>query len=273
MTQFATFAPHEFTSFNDITFSPRSYSFLKFGSDLAAKQMGYELAATFFAKHSAELMAMPSVVIPSPYNHVKNAATIMTEHFINRLNGLLVCANGTHLDSSIIHRKVSYTNDYGFLSKEKRRTLIDNDNFFINREFIKGKRLIFIDDVRITGTHEEKLIEVLQKRKIKNPTFFLYFASYNGQSPHIEAELNFAGINGVDEFIQLMKEPDHHVIVRPIKYLLSLSDQELKKVFKNATTKFITAMYHGCLGEGYYKIPSYQKNFELLTTHYQQLHT
>lgn len=271
MTQFATFAPHEFTSFDDITFSPRSYSFLKFGSNQAAKQMGYELADTFFAKHSAELMAMPSVVIPSPYNHVKNAATIMTEHFINRLNGHLVAANGTHLDYSIIHRKVSYTNDYGFLSKEKRRKLIDNDNFFINREFIKGKRLIFIDDVRITGTHEEKLVEVLQKRKIKNSAFFLYFASYSGQSPHIEAELNFAGMSGVNEFIQLMQEPDHHVIVRPIKYLLGLQDHELKEVFLNATPKFITDMYHGCLGEGYYKIPAYQKNFEMLTSYYQRL--
>lgn len=75
------------------------------------------------------------------------------------------------MEWDIVHRKVSYINDYGFLSKEDRKALIDGDTFSINRDFWGNKTLIFIDDVNITGTHEEKLIEILDKEGVENDTF------------------------------------------------------------------------------------------------------
>ena len=189
----------------------------------------------------------------------------MTKHFIDRLNELLVFAQGKHLEYSLVHRKVSYTADYGFLSKEKRKGLIDNDTFSINRDFVKGKLLLFIDDVRITGTHEDKLIEILEQEHIDNEAMFLYFASYAGNQPDIEAALNFAAIKSMYDFADLTNEPNHHVIIRPIKYLLSQPADDLKQALPKFGNDMIFAMYFGCLAEGYYKIPGYQTNFALLT--------
>ena len=262
---------HQFKSLNDCAFTAIEYSQLKFGSDKIARKFGYELAVDFFSKHSDTLLANNCVVIPSPYNHVKNAATIMTEHFINKLNELLVAANGNHVEYSIIHRKVSYISDYGFLSKEKRRGLIDNDSFYLNKEFYKDKVLIFVDDVKITGTHEDKLVEILAKNKIKNDCFFLYFAEYKGSDPKIEAALNFAGINTLEDYIKLFCDYDHNVIVRPIKYLLGSKDSiGIKEFFAHAAKhrihhKRLMEVYYGALGEGYYKIPNYQTNFKILS--------
>lgn len=266
MQNYHSFSAHKFTSLDPIEngFDADSYSRMKFGSDQDAKAMGYTLADRFFVQHSEILMANRCVVIPSPYNFVMNAATLMTHHFIDRLNEHIVNANGEHVEFSIIHRKVSYTNDYGFLSKEKRKGLIDNDTFFVNRGFLKGKLLIFIDDVKITGTHEEKLREVLHEQRIKNDAMFLYFAEYLGDQPDIEAKLNFSAISGLDDYVELMNDPENHVIIRPIKYLLSRNSHDLEKAMGRLPKKVLQKIYSGCLAEGYYKIPQYQANFAVI---------
>lgn len=260
---------HSFSSMATLPFRAEDYSKLKFGSDSVARAFGKALAVKFFFEHSAELLTQECVVIPSPYNYVENAATVMARHFTNELNHLLVNANGTNVEWSIIHRKVSYTNDYGFLTKEKRRELIDNDLFYLNKEFLAGKTLIFIDDVLITGTHEDKLVEILDKNRLTNRTFFAYFAKYEkGEvGADIEAQLNFAGISEVCDFVELTKQPDHHLIVRPIKYLLSQDPKVFAAVIEKLDDSFSRKMYYGCVGEGYNRIPKYQDNFLQLMHH------
>jgi predicted amidophosphoribosyltransferase len=255
------FFVHSFCDLQSSGFSAHEYSRLKFGSDSAAKKLGRELAIKFFEAHSDHLLANNCVVIPSPYNFIKNAATVLTMHFANKLNELLVSSNGSHLDYSIIHRKVSYTNDYGFLSKDKRKSLIDNDSFYLNRDFIEGKTLIFIDDVRITGTHEEKLVDILDRDNIDNDVFFLYYANYVGDSPDIEAKLNFAAISSIEDYLKLAQEPGHHTIIRPIKYILGQTPEVIKEILPKMTDNAVQELYWGCLGEGYYKIPGYHSNF------------
>lgn len=262
--KYESFAVHSFHTLADAPFCPKQYSRLKFGQDSAAMKLGYELAAAFFYKHAPKLIANRIVVIPSPYNHVPNAATVMTNHFVDRLNELLVDACGRHVETSIINRKVSYTNDYGFLSQEKRKQLIDNDQFYLNREFLVGKTLVFVDDVKITGTHEVKLKEILQRDGVPNDAFFLYFAKYDGLHADIEGELNFADMKSLNDYVMLAQEPNHHVIIRPIKWLLSQCPRELQEALMVLSPQFIRKVYYGCLAEGYYKIPSYQQNFGVI---------
>lgn len=257
---------HSFAGMEGLPFDPIDYSHLKFGSDEVAKKFGYEIAETFFKDHSEELLSNRVVVFPSPYNHVENAASVMTRHMIDRLNHLLVNANGNNVEQSLIHRKVSYTSDYGFLPKEKRRALIDNDEFYINKDFIKGKTLVFVDDVFITGTHEEKLVEILDVHGLNNPAYFLYYAKYakGAVGADIEAAINFAGIRDLKDFAELTKRPGHNLIVRPIKYLLSRMPHELATCLEIFDVEFLTKVYYGAIGEGYHKIPNYQDNFRAI---------
>jgi len=255
---------HRFDNLNDAPFAPTQYSRLKFGSVQAAKSMGIALANDFFQVHAAKLISNRCVIIPSPYNYVPNAATMLTKHFIDRLNYLLVMARGEPVEYTLIHRKVSYTNDYGFLSKEKRKQLIDNDQFFFNREFIKGKLLIFIDDVHITGTHEQKLIEIMDKDGITNESIFLYFARYYGNDPAVEAAINFAAIPKFEDYIELVNTEECKVIVRPIKYILSQPSAVIKATIRDFPKSFVDDLVSGCMAEGYFKIPKFQSNFNII---------
>lgn len=256
---------HKFTSFEDLEFQPVDYSLLKFGCDVVARKFGWELADTVFREQAPLLLANKCVVIPSPYNFVQNAASVLARHFANRLNHHLVQANGVPVEWSVIHRKVSYVSDYGFLPKEQRRALIDNDEFHFNAEFVEGKVLLFVDDVVITGTHEDKLREIMDKAKMTNPSLFLYYGeALPGVAPETEAKLNFAGIQSIEDYVELSKRDNHHVIVRPIKFLMTQPREKFMWVLKALSAHKIFEIYHGALGEGYHRIPSYQENFQLL---------
>lgn len=253
-----------FSSLDDLTFSADAYSRMKFGDDGVAKAFGTHLAEKFYADHGATLLSNRCLVIPSPYNFVPNAATIMTGHFVNRLNELLVEANGDHVEYATIPRKVSYINDYGFLPKEQRRALIDNDEFYIPRAYFEGRLLIFIDDVKITGTHEDKLVEMLAKHGLTNDAFFLYYGRYTGNDPAIESKINFAAVNNLEQYGKIIDKPGNHLIVRPIKYLLSQELDAFRLFISRRSHQFRAKLFHACLNEGYYKIPSYQANFQAL---------
>ena len=257
---------HTFATLAGAGFNTADYSRLKFGSNQAAKRMGRILAESFFKANKLRLAREQFVVIPSPYNYVKNAATVLSEHFVDHLNYLVSRIGGAHaIEWDIIHRKVSYINDYGFLSKEDRKVLIDGDTFSINKDFWGNKNLIFIDDVNITGTHEDKLIEILDVEGVKNDTFFLYFAKYNGTEANTEAALNFSAINSVTAFVQMIKdEPDAKCLVRPIKYLMSQSEITFKVALSQLPLSYVEALYFGCLAEGYNSIEKYEGNFEFL---------
>ncbi|CAH7774746.1 putative orotate phosphoribosyltransferase [Enterobacteria phage ECGD1] [Escherichia phage vB_Eco_PATM] len=254
-----------FTNLKEAKFNIADYSKLKFGSNQAAKRMGRILAESFFSKYEERLVNESFVVIPSPYNYVKNAATVLSEHFVDHLNYLISIKGGKAVEWDIVHRKVSYINDYGFLSKEDRKALIDGDTFSINRDFWGNKTLVFIDDVNITGTHEEKLIEILDKEGVENDTFFLYFAKYEGTEANTEAALNFNYINNLAAFIKMIKqETDAKCLVRPIKYLMSQSEVDFKIALSQLPLYYVEQLFFGCLAEGYNNIEKYKENFDFL---------
>nr|DAY73603.1 MAG TPA: PRTase ComF-like [Caudoviricetes sp.] len=257
---------HTFANLENAGFNTSDYSRLKFGSNQSAKRMGRILAESFFKANMMRLVNEKFVVIPSPYNYVKNAATVLSEHFVDHLNYLVMRCGGNHaVEWDIIHRKVSYINDYGFLSKEDRKALIDGDTFSINQDFWGTKNLIFIDDVNITGTHEDKLIEILDAENVTNDTFFLYFAKYNGTEANTEAALNFSNINSVSAFVQMIKdEPDAKCLVRPIKYLMSQDEITFKVALSQLPLSYVEQLFFGCIAEGYNKIEKYEVNFEFL---------
>jgi hypothetical protein len=263
----------EFSDLQELTIQPQLYSELKYGSDAAAHKLGEQLAISFFNKYSALLLVNQCVVYPSPYNQIQNAASITTIHFIRVLNTLLVNAQGEHVDVDFIRRKASYFQDYGFLHKDVREQLLNNDQFYVNKRYIKNKLLIFVDDVIITGTHERKVIELLDQNKLHNDVMFLYLLKYTGDDATIEGRLNTVGID-TQKIIHLLKNTYNHLIIRPIKYLLSLPNNQFKDIIEHQLPYYRSEqLYYACLEEGYYKVPIYQSNFNTLTQKFNNMLT
>jgi hypothetical protein len=271
MNQPITFAAHDFTveDFEEkrMPFDPAHYSYLKFGCDRTAKLFGWTLADRFFAAHRDLLLSNRCVLLPSAYNYVPNAAMVMTEHLIARLNHLVVEAGGHSVEFSLIRRKLTFTIDYGFLSKEERVALLTQDQMFMNESYLRGKTLIFVDDIRITGTNElcmKSLIEANPSLS-DSQVVYLYFAQLIGEiKPSIEAALNLSSINTLPDYIKLSETPKHHVIARPIKFAMSRPGPEFRAFIALANPEKLLEIYYGCIGEGYYHADGFKENFAAL---------
>jgi len=258
------FYANEFTELSTAPFSIHDYSRLKFGCDASARIMGNELAVKFFKIHGDKLLSNNVVVIPSPYNYAKNAATVMTHYFVRTLNKLLVQSNGEHVEYSTIHRKQTYTLDYGHLPKDLREKYLNNDSFYINKKFYEGKLLIFVDDVIITGTHEDKLRDILSKENMDNDVMYVYYSKYKGDRATIEHDLNFSSIKNSNDVIDIIKHDDNHVIIRPLKYLLSATELDIENLINSCSYRRLEDIYYACIGEGYHKIEQFQRNIALI---------
>jgi PRTase ComF-like len=95
---------------------------------------------------------------------------------VYELNKFLAENNAPVVQETKIHRTITYKEDYGALDAEKRMKLIGNDKFHIDKNFLTNKTLIFLDDIRITGSHERMITKMIDEHQLDNDVHMLYFA-------------------------------------------------------------------------------------------------
>lgn len=256
-------AVHRFSSLEGAPFDVGAYSRLKFGSDRVARRFGHAMAEAFFAAQRGALR-QPCVVIPAPSTTVPVAATLLARHFTRRLNALLVGAGEAPVEWTQIHRNVSYADNYASLPHEERRRLLAIDRLSINRGFVAGKYLIFIDDCSITGAHEDKLSALLAEEGLDNPHAFVCFARYEGADAAIEHRLNHAAIQGARDLIALAAEPDHAVTTRALRLLLEHPEADFEALLRAAPARFIEDSFHAAIVKHYHLHGPYVANFKRL---------
>jgi len=243
------FAAHTFTALADAGFDIGAYSRLKFGSDRAAKALGVDLADRFFAQRRSTLVQR-CVVVPAPSTTVPVAATLLSRHFANRLNARLVAEGAGPVEWTLAHRDVTYNNDYADLPADRRRAILAADRIYLNRDFVAGKFLLFVDDCRITGTHEDKLAAFLRCEGLPNGHAFVCYADYAGDDPSVESRLNRAAITSAADLVELAREPGHQVTTRAVRLLLEAP--ELPTLLDSAPAGFVEAAYHAAMAKGYH---------------------
>lgn len=201
------FSLHKFEDRKSIKFSPVSYSKLKYGSGTVGYEFGVELADAFFKKHYDTIVTKQLVVTESAYQYMQNAASMITDAFINRLNSHISELNGKFIQRIKISRTVPYIQDYGKVSLQERVNLLKQDTFTLDDQYVKNKFIIFIDDILITGTHQRKIEEMVDAYGIdhKNCMCVYYAELLNAyEDPAIESYLNNSFINTLTDLKKLI---------------------------------------------------------------------
>jgi hypothetical protein len=225
-----TYNTRLFSSLSDARFDIGAYSRLKHGSAVSARLLGHEFALTY-----AEFLTgdQPVLVIPAPGTNVAVAATLLAEHFVERLNIRLTSNGQRHVEMAHVHRYMSYSmNTYADISAEERQKLLAGDSLHFPETLMSGRRLVFVDDVCITGTHEKKLESELVARGMTNERIYACYAKYSGDDPAIEGRLNKVSIKGPLDVVWLAQEPGFEVTVRCLRLLLEADIDDLQQVLR-----------------------------------------
>lgn len=261
------FSAYKVSDPRNFDFPAEKYSKFKFGSGNVAREFGYTLAEHFIQQHfNFTYSGKPIVVLPSAYSHIPTASYFMTIHFIDKLNQFLYKNGYAPAETGKIHRSVTYREDYGEMTAEQRYDLIKGDKFHIDKALLKNKLLIFIDDIKITGTHERIIIKMLDDFDIQNHCYMLYFAELSDPDicPKTENYLNHYFVKGLSDLQPIINQDDFEFNTRIIKYILNSNHNACRVFLKNQKQSFINTLYYKALGNEYYKFPEYTVNLELL---------
>ena len=248
-------------------FPAEKYSKFKFGSTNIAREFGYTLADRFINQLFKYTYAgKPIVVLPSAYSHIPTASYFMTIHFIDKLNQFLYENDFSPVETGKISRSVTYREDYGEMTADERYNLIKGDKFHIDEALLKNKILIFLDDIKITGTHERIIIKMLDDFDIHNHCYMLYFAELTDPSicPKTENYLNHFYVKEISDLQSIINHDDFEFNTRIVKYILNSNHEACHQFLQNQSQSFINKLYYKALGNEYYKFPEYFTNLKAI---------
>ncbi len=264
-----TYSLHKIYSAEEFPFSPAAYSRFKFGDGRVAAQYGRTLAEGFIKAHfEATPPAEQLVVISSPYSFIPTATFAMKDHFVYTLNRWLAAHNLPVVQETKVHRTITYKDDYGALDAAQRMALIGNDSFHIDREFLLGKTLIFLDDIRITGSHERMILKMAGEYGLQNKTYLLYFAQLaNGDvHPNVENVLNYYSVESIFDLAPVVQCKTFRLNTRLVKYILHYEPTDCAQFLEEQSPEFLNGLYDNALGNGYHTIEAYAQNLQMVRT-------
>lgn len=264
------FSLHKISSESNFSFDPNEYSRFKYGDDIIAEKFGEELANSFISQIMINLpfYGKQFLVIPSPYSFIPTATFALKSHFVNVLNRWLVDNHYPPVEETKIHRTVTYKDDYGDLDNIERLELIKNDKFYIDKDFIKNKVLIFLDDIRITGSHEKMIISTLEKFEIKNDFYLLYYAELMNLKihPRIENVFNNYYVKSLSDLQPIINGERFKFNTRLVKFILNSKFSDCSNFLLKQNNFFLNEMYNLSIGNGYHTIDEYKDNLNYLKT-------
>ncbi len=262
-----SYSLHKITEETEYPFSPNEYSWFKFGDKQYAEKFATQLFEGFLERHRNILLSNKEIIIlPSPYLSIPTASNFLCSYFKIALNTFLFQHNMKASTESKIYRNQTYVTDYGNLDFAERVQLISNDTYYIDRNFIDGKLCIFVDDIKITGSHEHTVNKILNQYKIKGEFVFLYFAELLNKTihPSIENHYNYYAVKTINNVIDIIQRYSFQFNTRIVKYILSLNDDQFGFLINNISIDKSTELFHLSISNNYHQISEYQKNINQL---------
>ncbi|KAF2875786.1 PRTase ComF-like protein [Massariosphaeria phaeospora] len=269
MAQLSVYSLHKITSDepSTLSFSPKEYSRFKFGDDRISHRFGIELAKAFTANVLGLIQdSSTEFSVAVSYEYTPSAAYGLRSHFVSYLNRYLVSHKCNPAHKVDIYRSMSYTVDYATQDATTRARLMNKARFQIDRERVAGQTIIVLDDMRVTGSHEERIKRMLREANLVNRVFFVYFAEVTNHSisPTIEHRLNSAGVSSFKEIEALAQSGKFCMNNRVVKDVMSREHVEFCQFLRRQDDDFAHLLLDCVIGSRYYDRVEYRENFKFL---------
>jgi hypothetical protein len=243
-------------------FSPHQFSRFKWGDESAAEELGRALATGFIQAKLENNPVVPELTAAVSYERVPTAAFYLRKYFVRQLNQWLLSHGHAACEEVHIKRKTSFYRDFGLMSAKERARHMSNDYFEVDTELLVGKTLLILDDIRITGAHERRLLQMLHDMNITNETFVVYYAELCNPhiDPTIENRLNFYAVRNLDEMASLAQCSTFAINARFVKHVLSQDSVGFMKFMSVQDDQFLNLFARAARANGYWRVDKYISN-------------
>ena len=246
-------------------FDAYAYSRFKYGSAYMARQYALQLYR-LLRQHHAELWQIPTLwLTSSAYKFVPTAsdslAHYLWEHWLKK-------TAASPIEKVKISRSLLFPADYGNLSQEERKQIMSKVDLHFDDALhtSQPKDLLIIDDIRITGAHEHRLLEFAERQGFER-IYFAYIAHLSPKAePTTEHWLNHTAIRDLEDLWDLWQLEGCLLNARICKFLLSYPDAKALEKFAKALPATLAAkIAEGMWQDGYADMEMYAENWKIWT--------
>uniref|UniRef100_UPI00404B6A8A phosphoribosyltransferase family protein n=1 Tax=Flavobacterium sp. TaxID=239 RepID=UPI00404B6A8A len=262
-----SYSLHKITDEKVCPFDANEYSWFKFGDKHYAEKFAVALFEGFIAEHRDLLLSKDEIVIlPSPYLSIPTASNFLCFYFKKCLNNFLFEHQKKASIESKIYRNQTYVTDYGNLNFEERVKLIANDTYYLDKNFINNKLCIFVDDIKITGSHEHTVNKILDQYGVTGDFVFVYFAQLINKDihPRIENHYNYYAVKNVEDIVDIINRKSFQFNTRITKYILNLNEEQFKFLTDHISHEKQKELFHLSISNNYHQINEYQNNIDTI---------
>lgn len=201
------------------------YSRFKYGDGAASIAFGRALADRFNDIVHPENERI--FVTSSGYGAVPPAARSLVAPFVARMRTL---APSVHLEPLRVHRLGVSPGDYAAMSAQAREQAVGAKSMHVDpRIDVAGARVVALDDIRVTGTHELAMDGCLNEAGAAwIDHLYVVDAHAAAGRPTLESDLNGAAAGGVEQLLDIADSARFIPNARLAKRIVSSSaaDQE-----------------------------------------------
>jgi hypothetical protein len=268
------FAGDEIVDSSGERFDREAYSRMKYGDRSATQVFGQELAQDLIDAQEELVTDAREPELLVAYKAVPPACYYLSRVVLSRLNeARLDYGNEPGRVVQVYKGSVAGT-DYAASSQADRDAELRSIDFTLEGRTIADKRVIILDDIRITGAAERRMLEVIDTAHPLSTTLG-YIARFNAeqaaQHPAVESELNSSVIVSARDVAGIIEAGEFDLNIRTLKLLLAAPVSELESVLETAPFEVVQAIYEGALNTGVDFTKRYASGFETVKNFYKEL--
>lgn len=216
--------PYVVEEFTDIA----EYSRFKFGDGEVSQKYGSMLGE--LACQDVDPMD-DILVTSSAYCFAPPASESLVIPFVQKLR-----EEGVNANTFKISKAKLATDNYASLSFSERARTLQSDLILPDDRNLKGKKVIALDDIRVTGLREAALKSLFEDVGVNQASFYYVLDVEGGKEyPQTEAIINIRSVCTIEDAIALAQKPGFVPNVRLCKFIISRSITDLEHFCKSVS--------------------------------------
>lgn len=222
------------------------YSRLKYGAVAAAQRFGSELA-TAFARQFPHWVTQGFYSTASAYKQVPTAAHALWRCMHQSRHML-------HVPLRVVRDQV-YDGEYERLSAADRLQVVQEFGLLLQPAPLPHARLLVVDDVRVTGSHEEAIAALCRQAGVAEVVFAYAIDASAYPNAQVEQTLNSMAVQSVDDLLTLHANEPCVLNARVAKRLLLWPGKDLPTLLEQLDDTLLARLYNAARNDGYIHLP------------------
>lgn len=252
-------------------FDSASYSRMKHGSRSDTKLFAREIADVI-------VQDMPEIVDDEQaplflvaYKAVQPACGYLSRYALDGINRTRVEKGLEPGEIVKVYKGQVTANDYAKASAAERQAELNGIDFSLQGTDIFDRTAVVLDDIRISGGAERRILEVIeQSDRLPTRLMLGYVALFNphqaAQAPHVESEINTVAVQSVNEVAEFMTAGNFDLNIRTLKLILGSDRDDLVRLAESVHPDYLEDIVRGATDTGPEFILKYIDNYAFLSS-------